>query len=109
MKKENKLTFVVLSVTILAALTATSNTFLLTATFADKKHCEDNGDNNCNHVEKNINNKAKDNCENENKISHHSHKNDITNILVCSIDAAVLKDSALDNSSVFSDTVQPQF
>lgn len=109
MKKENKLTFVVLSVTVLAALTATSNTFLLTETFADKKHCEDNGDNNCNHVEKNINNKAKDNCENEDKISHHSHKNDITNILVCSIDAAVLKDSALDNSSVFSDTVQPQF
>jgi hypothetical protein len=109
MKKDNRLTFVVLSVTILAALTATSNTFLITATFADKKHCEDNGDNNCNHVEKNINNKARDNCENEDKISHHSGKNDIANILVCSIDAAVLKDSALDNSSVFSDTVQPDF
>jgi|ERR1044072_1974450 hypothetical protein len=109
MKKDNRLTFVVLSLTILAALTATSNTFLITATFADKKHCEDNGDNNCNHVEKNINNKAKDNCENEDKISHHSGKNDIANILVCSIDAAVLKDSALDNSSVFSDTVQPDF
>ena len=109
MKKDNRLTFVVLSLTILAALTATSNTFLITATFADKKPCEDNGDNNCNHVEKNINNKAKDNCENEDKISHHSGKNDIANILVCSIDAAVLKDSALDNSSVFSDTVQPDF
>jgi hypothetical protein len=109
MKKDNRLTFVVLSLTILAALAATSNTFLITATFADKKHCEDNGDNNCNHVEKNINNKAKDNCENEDKISHHSGKNDIANILVCSIDAAVLKDSALDNSSVFSDTVQPDF
>ena len=109
MKKDNRLTFVVLSLTILAALTATSNTFLITATFADKKHCEDNGDNNCNHVEKNINNKARDNCENEDKISHHSGKNDIANILVCSIDAAVLKDSALDNSSVFSDTVQPDF
>jgi hypothetical protein len=109
MKKDNRLTFIVLSVTILAALTATSNTFLITATFADKKHCEDNGDNNCNHVEKNINNKARDNCENEDKISHHSGKNDIANILVCSIDAAVLKDSALDNSSVFSDTVQPDF
>jgi hypothetical protein len=109
MKRDNKLTFVVLSVTILAALTATSNMFLVTATFADKKHCDHSGDGNCNHVEKNIKNTAKDNCENEDKNSHHSSKNDITNILVCSIDAAVLKDSALVNSSVFSDTVQPDF
>ncbi|HEX9318194.1 MAG TPA: hypothetical protein VF884_04590 [Nitrososphaeraceae archaeon] len=109
MKIGSKLMFVVLSVTILTALTATAGAFLVTAAFADKKHCEDNGDDNCNHVEKNIKNTAKDECDNHNKIKDHSEHNDITNILVCSIDAAVLKDTALDNSSVFSDTVQPQF
>ena len=40
--------FVVLSAAIVTALTATIGTV-----YADKKHCEDNGDDNCNHTENN--------------------------------------------------------
>ena len=74
-----------------------------------KKQCEDNKDNNCNHTEKNQKLRAIDDCDNNNKIKDHSKDNNIDNILVCSIDAVNLKDSVLVNSTVFGDTVQPQF
>ena len=48
-------------------------------------------------------------CDNENTIKHHSHGNDIDNILICSIDATNLRDSVLLNSTVFGDTVAPDF
>ena len=53
MKSKNLLMFVVLSAAIVTALTATIGTSLISTVYADKKHCEDNGDNNCNHTENN--------------------------------------------------------
>jgi len=52
------LIFVVLSAGMLTALTATT-TSLAIPVFADKKHCEDNGDNNCNDKHKTQKIKAK--------------------------------------------------
>ena len=45
--------FVVLSAAIVTALTATIGTSSMSTVYADKKHCEDNGDDNCNHTENN--------------------------------------------------------
>ena len=109
MKSKNLIILVVLSAAIMTALTATTGASLVTAVYADKKQCEDNKDNNCNHTEKNQKLTAKDDCNNNNKIKDHSKDNNIDNILVCSIDAVNLKDSVLVNSKVFGDTVQPQF
>ena len=100
---------VVLSTAIMTALTATTGASLVTAVYADKKHCEDNKDNNCNHTEKNQKLTTKEECDNNNNIKDHSKDNNIDNILVCSIDAVNLKDTVLQNSKVFGDTVQPQF
>ncbi|HTH22826.1 MAG TPA: hypothetical protein VL854_11465 [Nitrososphaeraceae archaeon] len=109
MKSTNLLMLVVLSAAIVTALTATTGASLGTAVYADKKHCEDNKDNNCNHTEKNQKLTGKDECDNNNKIRHHSNDNNIDNILVCSVDAVNLKDTVLVNSSIFGDTIQPQF
>ena len=105
MKSKNLIMLVVMSGAIMTALTATVGATV----YADKKQCEDNKDNNCNHTEKNQKLTAKDDCDNNNKIKDHSKDNNIDNILVCSIDAVNLKDSVLVNSTVFGDTVQPQF
>ena len=56
MKIDNKLMFMILSVTIMAALIVTSNT-----TFAGKNE-----------------------CQNIDKNDHHSPDNEITNVLICS-------------------------
>lgn len=104
MKTSNKLMFVVLSVTILTALTATTGSSIITSAFADKKHCEDNGDNNCNSTHKTQKIKAKNECEIENINKHHSKDNDNINGLSCSNEAANLKDTALvGNASIFGD------
>jgi len=98
----NKLMFVVLSVTILTALTAATGSSVITAAFADKKHCEDNGDNNCNHTERNQKLTAKNECEIENTNKHHSSHNDNDNVLVCTNEAANLRDSpVVGNASIF--------
>ena len=59
----------------------------------DEKKCKNNEDNNCNDTEKNQKLSAKDECDNENTVKHHSDDNNIDNILICSIDAVNLKDS----------------
>jgi hypothetical protein len=106
MKTSNKLMFVVLSVTILTALTATTGSSIITAAYADKKHCEDNGDNNCNSTHKTQKIKAKNECEIENTNKHHSSHNDNDNTLRCTNNAANLKDTHLEsNSSIFGDVV----
>jgi hypothetical protein len=74
-----------------------------------KKECKKNDNNNCNDTEKNQKLTTKTECENENTNKDHSRDNDNTNILVCSTDAANLKDSLLLNSSIFADSVQPTF
>ncbi|HEX9318289.1 MAG TPA: hypothetical protein VF884_05075 [Nitrososphaeraceae archaeon] len=104
MKTSNKLMFVVLSVTVLTALTATTGSSIIAAAYADKKHCEDNGDNNCNSTHKTQKIKAKNECEIENTNKHHSKNNDNVNVLDCSNQAANLKDTALvNNASIFGD------
>ena len=100
MKSKNLLMFVVLSSAIVTALTATIGTSLISKVYADKKHCEDNGDDNCNHTENNQKLSPKDECDNENTIKHHSHGNDY---------ATNLRDSVLLNSAVFGDIVAPEF
>ncbi len=109
MKSKNLLMFVVLSAAIVTALTAITGVSLVSAVYADKKHCEDNEDNNCNHTERNQKLTAKDECENENTIKHHSDDNDIDNILICSVDATNLRESVLLNSTVFGDIIAPEF
>lgn len=109
MKTKNLLMFVVLSAAIATALTATTGTSLVTAVYADKKHCEDNGNNNCNDRERNQKLSAKDECDNETTIKHHSDDNEIENTLICSIDAANLRDSVLVNSTVFGDLIASEF
>jgi len=89
MKSKNLLMFVVLSAAIVTALTATIGTSLISTVYADKKHCEDNGDDNCNHTENNQKLSPKDECNNEN--------------------ATNLRDSVLLNSTVFGDVVAPEF
>lgn len=109
MKTMNLLMFVVLSAVIVTALTTTTGPSLITRVYADKKHCEDNEDNNCNHTENNQKLSPKDECDKENTIKQHSDDNDIDNILICSIDATNLRDSVLLNSTIFGDIVAPEF
>lgn len=85
------LIFVVLSAGMLTALTATT-TSLAIPVFADKKHCEDNGDNNCNDKHKTQKIKAKNYCEIENTNKDHSHDNENLNELVCVNEAQNLND-----------------
>ena len=85
------LIFVVLSAGMLTALTATT-TLLAIPVFADKKHCEDNGDNNCNDKHKTQKIKAKNYCEIENTNKDHSHDNENLNELVCVNEAQNLND-----------------
>ncbi len=106
MNSKNLLMFVVLSSAI---VTATSGMSLVTSVYADKKHCEDNKNNNCNHTEKNQKLTAKDECDNNNKIKHHSGHNNVDNTSICSTDATNLRNTDLFNSTIFGDTVQPQF
>lgn len=109
MNSKNLLMFEVLSTAIVTALIATTGTSLITTVYADKKHCEDNEDNNCNHTENNQKLSSKDECDNKNTIKHQSDDNDIDNILICTIDATNLQDSVLLNSNVFGDIVAPEF
>ena len=108
--------FAILSLSIVAVLTGTTGMSLLTPVFAggdhhdhSEKKCKKNEDNNCNDTENNQKLSPKDECDNENTIKHHSHGNDIDNILICSIDATNLRDSVLLNSTVFGDIVAPEF
>ena len=109
--------FVILSLSIATVVMGTAGLNLVSPVVAGgnhhdhggKKECKKNDNNNCNDTEKNQKLTTKTECENENTIKDHSDKNDNTNILVCSTDAANLKNSALLNSSIFADTVQPAF
>ena len=74
----------------------------------DGKKSKDNGDNNCNHTERNQKLTTKTECENENINKDHSRDNENVNVLVC-IQSANLKDTELLNSTVFGDTVEPAF
>ncbi len=94
--------FVVLSAGMLTALTATTMS-VVTPAFASKKHCDDNGDNNCNTKHNTQKIKAKNDCEIENNNKDHSHDNQNLNGLVCVNQAANVRDSVLVNSSVFGD------
>jgi hypothetical protein len=108
--------FAILSLSIVAVLTGITGMSLLSPVFAggdhhdhDGKKCKKNDDNNCNDSENSQKLSAKDECDNENTIKDHSHKNDQGNVLVCSTDAVNLKNSELINSTIFGDTVQPAF
>jgi hypothetical protein len=102
MYTKNLAMFVVLSIGMLTALTATTLS-VVTPVFASKKHCEDNGNNNCNSTHNTQKIKSKNHCEIENKNKHHSHDNTNVNGLVCASQNANLRDSILVNSSVFDD------
>src|SRR5574341_1150002 len=91
--------FVLLSLSIAALIAGTASMNLITPVFAGGHHhdhgdkkCKDNGDNNCNDTHKTQKIKAKNECEIENKNKDHSSKNDNTNGLDCSNQAANLKD-----------------
>jgi hypothetical protein len=105
--------FVILSLSIATVVVGTTGSNIVSPVFAggdhDEKKCKNNEDNNCNDTEKNQKLSAKDECDNENTVKHHSDDNDIDNILICSIDAVNLKDSVLINSSIFGDTIEPVF
>ena len=108
---------VVLSLSLATVIMGTTGLSLVSPVFAGgdhhdhggKKECKKNDNNNCNDTEKNQKLTTKTECENENEIKDHSDKNDNTNVLVCSINPANLKNSLLLNSSIFADTVQPAF
>ena len=103
---------VILSLSIATVMMSTTGLSLVSPAFAggDEKKCKDNGDNNCNDTERNQKVSAKDECENETTVKYHSDDNEIGNVLVCSIDAANLRDTALVNSSsVFGDLIAPEF
>ena len=102
MNKTNLGLFAILAIGMLTALTATTLT-IATPVFASKKHCEDNGDNNCNSTHNTQKIKSKNKCEIENKNKDHSHDNENDNGLVCASQNANLRDSVLVNSSVFGD------
>jgi hypothetical protein len=94
-------------------ITGTTGMSLLSPVFTggDYHHHDDkkNEDNNCNDTENNQKLSPKEQCDNENTIKDHSDKNDNGNVLICSTDAVNLKDSALLNSTIFGDTVEPVF
>ena len=74
------LMFVVLSTGMLTGLTATVVSQVEPA-FADKKECEDNGDNNCNDNTQKI--EQENNCKIENENERGSNGNSNTNDLNC--------------------------
>lgn len=86
----------VLSLPIVVLMVGTTSVSLVSPVFAGGHHhhekCKDNGDNNCNDTHTTQKIKAKNNCEIENKNKDHSSKNDNTNGLQCSNEAANLKD-----------------
>ena len=89
--------FVILSLSIATAVMGTAGSNIVSPVFAGGDHegekkCKNNEDNNCNDTEKNQKLSAKDECENENTVKHHSDDNNIDNILICSIDAVNLKE-----------------
>src|SRR6266540_812651 len=100
MNSKNLILLVVLSTGMLTALTATTIAFA-TPVFASKKHCEDNGDNNCNSTHNTQKIKAKNECEIENKNKDYSSHNDNLNELLCLQQNANVRDSAFINASVF--------
>lgn len=79
------LMFVVLSLAMLTALTATMASTAIPV-FAHSK-CKDNGDNNCNDKHKTQKIDVKNKCEIENKNKDHSSHNDNQNELVCANEA----------------------
>lgn len=103
MNSTNLLMFVVLSAGMLTALSATTLSVAVPA-YADEKHCEDNGDDNCNDTEHTDKVKAKDECDNYFKNKDHSDDNTQESVLICEAAAANLEDAVLINSSVFDIT-----
>lgn len=91
--------FVVLSIGLLSALTATTS--LALPVFADKKHCDHNGDNNCNTKHNTQKIKTKNECEIENTNKDHSHDNQNLNGAACVSQNANVRDSLFLNSSIF--------
>jgi len=77
------ITFVVLSLAMLTALTATMASTAIPV-FA---HSKDDGDNNCNDKHKTQKIDVKNKCEIENKNKDHSSHNDNQNELVCANEA----------------------
>ncbi len=102
MNSKNLILLVVLSAGMLTALTATTIAFA-TPVFASKKHCEDNGDNNCNSTHNTQKIKAKNECEIENYNKDHSKDNSNENALACISQDANVRDTVLVNSSIFGD------
>ena len=102
MNKTNIGLFAILAIGMLTALTATTLT-LATPVFASKKHCEDNGDNNCNSTHNTQKIKAKNECEIENYNKDHSKDNSNENALACISQDANVRDTVLVNSSIFGD------
>ena len=90
--------FVLLSLSIAAVIAGTASVNLITPVFAGGDHhhgdqkCKNNDDNNCNDTHKTQKIKAKNECEIGNENKDHSSKNDNTNGLDCSNQAANLKD-----------------
>ena len=75
--------FVILSLSIATVVMGTTGMSLVSPVFAggdhhdhDGKKCKDNGDNNCNHTERNQKLTTKTECENENTNKDHSRDND---------------------------------
>jgi hypothetical protein len=92
--------FVILSISIAAAISGTTLMNLAAPAFAGgdghhddgEKKCKKNGDNNCNDKHKTQKIKAKNECEVENKNKDHSKSNDNLNELDCINDAQNLND-----------------
>jgi len=98
------LMFVVLSIGLLTALTTTIS--VAAPTFADKKKCEDNDNNNCNDTHKTQKIDQENKCKIENENEDHSSDNGNLNSLACVNIGANLKDVALIN--IFgTDNVRP--
>src|ERR1044072_1733439 len=102
MNKTNLGLFAILAIGMLTALTATTIAFA-TPVFASKKHCEDNGDNNCNSTHNTQKIKVKNECEIENYNKDHSKDNSNENALACISQNANVRDAVLVNSSIFGD------
>jgi hypothetical protein len=100
-----------LSLSIATVVMGTAGLNHVSPVFAggDEKKCKNNDNNNCNNTERNQKVSARDECENETTVKHHSDDNDIDNILICSIDAANLRETGLVNSTVFGDLLAPEF
>ena len=102
MNAKNLILLVVLSTGMLTGLAVTTIAFA-TPAFASKKHCEDNGDNNCNSTHNTQKIKVKNECEIENYNKDHSKDNSNENALDCISQNANVRDAVLVNSSIFGD------